>query len=86
MSENEHNKKQFVLYWYKNCIYAQRMKPFTIALTTEVDDILDYVNQEQDLELPTLPIKTLVDQKDFEKRVQALRKEYESNKPVGNFF
>jgi hypothetical protein len=62
------------------------MKPITIALTTDVDDILDFENQEQDLELPTLPIKNHFDQKEFEKRVQSLRKEYDSNKPVGNFF
>ncbi len=62
------------------------MKPLTIALTNDIDNIINYESQEQEIELPTLPIKHRFDQNEFEKRVQSLRKEYESNKPLGNFF
>ena len=57
----------------------------TVTLTTETD-ILDFIEQEPEVEVPTLPLKIFTDKEEFEKRVLALRAEYEIQKPTGNFF
>ena len=67
-------------------MFAQRMKSQELFSPTDVMDAFEYENGEQEIALPTLPIKTFLDKTEFEKRVQSLRKEYETNKPVGNFF
>lgn len=69
--------------WYRNCI-KWSMKSPVVSLTTETD-LLDVADQEPEVEAPTLPLKT-IDPQEFEKRVLALRMEYEIQKPAGIFF
>lgn len=55
------------------------------TLTTETE-ILDVVDQEQEVEVPALPLKYYASQEEFDRIVLALRMDYEICKPVGNFF
>jgi len=57
----------------------------TVTLTTEAD-FLDFIEQEPEVEVPTLPLKLFASKEEFEQKVLALRMEYEVCKPVGNFF
>jgi hypothetical protein len=56
-----------------------------LTLTTEFET-LTFELQEQEVEIPTLPITLLTDPYEFEKKVQKLRKDYEADKPKGIFF
>lgn len=56
-----------------------------ITLTAETD-FLDFIEQEPEVEVPTLPLKISTDKEEFEKKVLALRMEHEIQKPAGIFF
>ncbi|HYH15397.1 MAG TPA: hypothetical protein VD794_09255 [Flavisolibacter sp.] len=60
------------------------MRSPELTLTTETA-ILDFIDQQPE-EVPTLPLKIIRDQQEFEKIVSTLKNEHEILKPKGIFF